>query len=159
MRNSPPEDYHGPALQKVFTAISEGMFGNKEELTTLIDTIRNKNDYYLVCHDFYSYLLAQEEVTYNKTADDNIYLRLISFTKTKMNGTESPSLELLSLPSSAVIELSLNTPTIYGTIYLNNSLITCRNIEAIEIPKPALNAGEVLKVKSYSNIKGQLKHI
>jgi len=62
MRNSDPYEYYGAALKKVFDAVSDGMFGNRDELTMLIDTIRNRNDYYLVCHDFYSYLKAQEEV-------------------------------------------------------------------------------------------------
>lgn len=63
MRNISPEEYCGPALKKVFDAIDSGMFGHTEELANLINTIRNKNDYYLVCHDFYTYLKAQEEVS------------------------------------------------------------------------------------------------
>lgn len=62
MRNTNPEDYYGHDLKQVFDAVTEGMFGNKEELTNLIDTVRNRNDYYLVCHDFHSYKKAQEEV-------------------------------------------------------------------------------------------------
>lgn len=38
------------------------MFGNTEELGLLLDTICNRNDQYLVCHDFYSYLDAQNKV-------------------------------------------------------------------------------------------------
>jgi glucan phosphorylase len=62
MRNCKPEDYYGSALKRVFDVISEGMFGYKEELTSLIDTLRYNNDFYLVCHDFYSYCDAQEKV-------------------------------------------------------------------------------------------------
>lgn len=62
MRNISPEEYHGPHLKRVFDAISDGMFGDRDELCNLINTIRNRNDYYLVCQDFHTYLKAQEEV-------------------------------------------------------------------------------------------------
>ncbi len=62
MRTSSRDDYVGKPLLKVFDAISKGVFGNKDELIGLIDTIRNKNDFYLVCHDFYSYCDAQDKV-------------------------------------------------------------------------------------------------
>lgn len=64
MRTSSQDEYIGKPLLKVFDAITSGKFGNKEELTELINSIRNKNDHYLVCHDFYSYLKANEEVNY-----------------------------------------------------------------------------------------------
>ena len=62
MRTTNRDEYVGKPLLKVFDAISNGVFGNKEELVGLIDTIRNKNDFYLVCHDFYSYCDAQDKV-------------------------------------------------------------------------------------------------
>jgi len=62
MRNVAPEEYYGPALKRVFNAITDGMFGNTEELTQLINTVRYNNDFYLVCADFASYCEAQERV-------------------------------------------------------------------------------------------------
>jgi hypothetical protein len=38
------------------------MFGREIELTHIIDTIRNKNDWYLINNDFDSYCKAQEQV-------------------------------------------------------------------------------------------------
>lgn len=62
MRSTNPYDYCGPVLNKVFDAILSGMFGSVDELKALIDVIRHNNDHYIVCHDFYSYLEAQERV-------------------------------------------------------------------------------------------------
>jgi len=62
MRTSEPKEYVGEALEKVFNAITEGTFGFKDEFKALLDTIRDKNDHYLVCHDFYSYVEAQKKV-------------------------------------------------------------------------------------------------
>lgn len=64
MKTGNKEEYIGKHLLKVFEAISKGVFGNREELVGLIDSIRNRNDFYLVCHDFYSYCEAQEKVIY-----------------------------------------------------------------------------------------------
>mmetsp|Transcript_18353 Transcript_18353/g.16000 ORF Transcript_18353/g.16000 Transcript_18353/m.16000 type:complete len:105 (+) Transcript_18353:2187-2501(+) len=58
MSQTNPSDYVGPELRRVFSEIEKGTFGNKEELTELLNTVRNHNDFYLVCHDFYSYLEA-----------------------------------------------------------------------------------------------------
>ena len=62
MRSLPSNDYVKPPLLKVFQAISNGMFGHTGELVSLIDQIRNQNDNYLVCYDFYSYIESQEKV-------------------------------------------------------------------------------------------------
>jgi starch phosphorylase len=62
MRNSNPDEYIGERLKRVFEAIDSGMFGNKEEMQTLLNALRNRNDHYLVCHDFYSYCDSQEKV-------------------------------------------------------------------------------------------------
>jgi len=56
MINTEPEQYLGPELWEVLNAISSGMFGDRENLTHLVDSIRNKNDYYLVGADFQSYI-------------------------------------------------------------------------------------------------------
>mmetsp|Transcript_5139 Transcript_5139/g.4359 ORF Transcript_5139/g.4359 Transcript_5139/m.4359 type:complete len:522 (+) Transcript_5139:1165-2730(+) len=62
MRNTDPLEYCGSDLRKVFNVIDEGMFGSKEELSQLVDVVRNKSDHYLVCHDFASYCEAQDKV-------------------------------------------------------------------------------------------------
>ena len=62
MRNTDAEEYIGSKLKKVFEAIRDNMFGNYEEMDILISSLTNKNDFYLVCHDFYSYCEAQEKV-------------------------------------------------------------------------------------------------
>lgn len=49
-------------LLEVFKVIDEGMFGREPELIHVIDSIRHKNDWYLVSEDFDSYCKAQEEV-------------------------------------------------------------------------------------------------
>ena len=64
MRNSNPDEYVGKALLKVFDAVCNGKFGNKQELTELINTLRNRNDNYLVCSDFTSYCQANELVIF-----------------------------------------------------------------------------------------------
>jgi glucan phosphorylase len=53
------EEYIGPELAKVFKSIGDGDYGNVEEMTCLLDNLKNGKDNYLVCHDFYSYLEAQ----------------------------------------------------------------------------------------------------
>ena len=65
MKNGNKDEYIGKSLLKVFDAISKGVFGNRDELVGLIDGIRNRNDFYLVCHDFYSYCEAQDRVFNN----------------------------------------------------------------------------------------------
>jgi len=40
----------------VLNAICDGMFGAKEELTLLVDSIRCNNDYYLIGADFKAYI-------------------------------------------------------------------------------------------------------
>lgn len=56
-------DYVGGRLGRVYNTIREGRFGgNTEAFKTLIDNLCNGNDNYLVSHDFYSYMEAQERV-------------------------------------------------------------------------------------------------
>jgi starch phosphorylase len=62
MRNSTYEEYLGPKLLPVFQAIKDGMFGNKEEMHSLLHGLEDGRDFYLICHDFYSYCQAQEKV-------------------------------------------------------------------------------------------------
>jgi starch phosphorylase len=58
MRNTDPKEYICPELWKVIDAIREGMFGHNDDLNHLVDTITNRNDYYLVGHDFLDYCAA-----------------------------------------------------------------------------------------------------
>ena len=62
MREADTNQYIGEPLLKVFKAIESGLFGYAEELSSLVDSVRHKNDFYLVCNDFYTYLQAQERV-------------------------------------------------------------------------------------------------
>lgn len=62
MKTTSSDEYVGKELKRVFDSISNGTFGNREELVSMIDSIRHRNDFYLVCHDFYSYLDAQKQV-------------------------------------------------------------------------------------------------
>lgn len=56
-------DYIGKRLAKVFEAIKSGKFGgNTQAFVNLIGALESGKDHYLVCHDFYSYLEAQERV-------------------------------------------------------------------------------------------------
>lgn len=133
MRNSEPHEYYGQALQKVFDAVSDGMFGNRDELTMLIDTIRNRNDYYLVCHDFASYIKAQEEV-------DRVYKDQDEWIKKSIRGS------IRSAKFSSDRTIAQYAQEIW-------------KIEPVDIPKPATCEGEVLRVKSYASLKSHLKNM
>ncbi|CAG9318472.1 unnamed protein product [Blepharisma stoltei] len=50
-----------PELQKVFDAIRRGNFGNPKELSVIADNVEN-NDYYLLKHDFISYIEIQDKI-------------------------------------------------------------------------------------------------
>ena len=62
MRNMNADEYVGGPLAEVLNAVQDGMFGWKEELSQLMDTVRHNNDFYLVCHDFYHYVETQARV-------------------------------------------------------------------------------------------------
>ena len=56
-------DYVGSRLGRVYETIKCGNFGgNTQAFVNLIDTLINGGDNYLVSHDFYSYLEAQDRV-------------------------------------------------------------------------------------------------
>jgi len=56
-------DYVGSRLNRVFDTIRSGTFGGDVyAFQNLINNLVNGGDHYLVCHDFYSYLEAQEKV-------------------------------------------------------------------------------------------------
>jgi glycogen phosphorylase len=50
----------GSRLKRCFDYIRSGRIGNPKELGSLVDTIEN-NDFYILKHDFYLYLQAQEK--------------------------------------------------------------------------------------------------
>lgn len=55
--------YVGSRLARVYETIKSGTFGgNTQAFINLIDNLLNGNDFYLVSHDFYSYIDAQEKV-------------------------------------------------------------------------------------------------
>jgi len=55
--------YVGSRLGRVYETIKSGSFGgNTQAFIHMIDNLINGNDNYLVSHDFYSYIEAQERV-------------------------------------------------------------------------------------------------
>lgn len=66
MRNTEARDYFGPKLWEVLEVISNDLFGYKYELDALVDTIRNKNDFYIIGADFDSYCEAQQRVIFKR---------------------------------------------------------------------------------------------
>lgn len=58
MRSRDPREYLGSRLVEVLDAISSDLFGYKNDLDALLDTIRNRNDYYILGADFASYCEA-----------------------------------------------------------------------------------------------------
>lgn len=59
MQNTDPNEYLGEKLVAAIKAITDGMFGKNDDLDHLVETIRNKNDFYLIGADFESYCEAQ----------------------------------------------------------------------------------------------------
>lgn len=56
-------DYVGKRLKRVYDTVKSGIFGgNTQAFKGIIDQLQNGGDHYLVSHDFYSYLEAQERV-------------------------------------------------------------------------------------------------
>ncbi|KAJ5135421.1 Phosphorylase [Penicillium bovifimosum] len=51
-----------PQLERVFNAIKDGMFGDKNEFSALLNSIEEHGDYYLVSDDFNSYITTHEMV-------------------------------------------------------------------------------------------------
>ena len=59
MRNTDYNDYFSDDLKKVFNEIRKGRFGHIDEFNSLLDTITNRNDFYLIGKDFPSYKATQ----------------------------------------------------------------------------------------------------
>ncbi|KAJ5481966.1 hypothetical protein N7475_000778 [Penicillium sp. IBT 31633x] len=51
-----------PQLERVFNAIKDNMFGDKDDFSALTNSIEEHGDYYLVSDDFNSYVTTQEMV-------------------------------------------------------------------------------------------------
>ncbi len=56
------KDYVGSRLRRVFDTIRSGHFGDLKEVNNILGNLESGGDHYLVCADFYPYLLAQEKV-------------------------------------------------------------------------------------------------
>lgn len=68
--------YVGSRLSRVFETIKCGTFGgNTGAFVHLIDSLINGGDNYLVSHDFYSYMEAQEKVDV-AYRDQNLWCRM-----------------------------------------------------------------------------------
>ena len=64
-------DYNiGRELREVFSAIRENRFGSARDTVSLVEGLE-KHDFYLVCHDFYSYMQEQERVDLMYADSDN----------------------------------------------------------------------------------------
>lgn len=55
-------DYVGSRLRRVLNALLGGQFGDINMARGILEGLPNGIDHYIVCHDFYSYLDAQERV-------------------------------------------------------------------------------------------------
>ena len=55
-------NYVGSRLKECFDTIYNNRFGNTSFMHDYLNSIINGGDYYLVCHDFYDYLKAQEKI-------------------------------------------------------------------------------------------------
>jgi starch phosphorylase len=62
MWNSSYEEYFSEDLKDVFKEIRNGLLGDPEEFRDLLNSVCNKNDYYLLGRDFTSYVEAQQRV-------------------------------------------------------------------------------------------------
>jgi len=51
-------DYVGSRLQKVFDAITTGLFGDVKVIEPILSSLADGGDHYITCFDFYSYIDA-----------------------------------------------------------------------------------------------------
>lgn len=64
-------EYHiGSELREIFSVIRENRFGSAKETVSLVEGLE-RHDFYLVCHDFYSYMKEQERVDLVYADTDN----------------------------------------------------------------------------------------
>ena len=107
MSVSAPEKYLPPSLQRVIQTIREGKFGERDVLMSLISTISNNNDVYLVGADFESYVDIQCKVIGG-------LCRLTRHTRTSRNGRRCRSGTPYDRGSSAAIAPSRSMLTTSG---------------------------------------------
>eukprot|EP00357_Protocruzia_adherens_P001389 CAMPEP_0115014494 /NCGR_PEP_ID=MMETSP0216-20121206/26115_1 /TAXON_ID=223996 /ORGANISM="Protocruzia adherens, Strain Boccale" /LENGTH=939 /DNA_ID=CAMNT_0002384251 /DNA_START=165 /DNA_END=2984 /DNA_ORIENTATION=+ len=70
----------GTRLKRVLETIKSGRFGDAGEYSTLVDPLFEGNDFYLVCHDFYSYVEAQEKVDESYKKPEEWWAKSIAMT-------------------------------------------------------------------------------
>eukprot|EP00742_Colponemidia_sp_Colp-10_P003889 GILJ01004142.1.p1 GENE.GILJ01004142.1~~GILJ01004142.1.p1 ORF type:complete len:944 (-),score=189.07 GILJ01004142.1:272-3103(-) len=56
------DKYTGNRLKQIFAMMTSGQFGDPKEMREIVDSLSNGRDHYLVCHDFYAYIEAQDRV-------------------------------------------------------------------------------------------------
>ena len=56
MRNTSYEEYFPLELREIFDDMNKGVLGDPNQFKDLLNTITNKNDYYLVGTDFKDYV-------------------------------------------------------------------------------------------------------
>lgn len=54
------DEYFPTELKEIFSEIERGLLGDPNDFKPLLDSIRNRNDHYLVGTDFIAYKEAQE---------------------------------------------------------------------------------------------------
>ena len=64
-------NYVGSRLNECFDCIYNNRFGNTQFMHDYLNGMINGGDYYLVCHDFYDYLEAQEKIDKDYQDKDN----------------------------------------------------------------------------------------
>lgn len=67
-------------LQSVIDLLASGKYGSHEDINPILDSLHWENDYYLIAHDFPSYLRAQAEV-------DTLYLDQDEWTRRSILST------------------------------------------------------------------------
>lgn len=55
------DEYFPSELKEIFSEIESGLLGDPNEFRPLLDSIRNRNDFYLIGTDFLAYKEAQEK--------------------------------------------------------------------------------------------------
>jgi hypothetical protein len=117
-------DYVGSRLGKVFKAIRDGVFGDLSLVGSMLYNLENGNDHYIVCHDFYPYIEAQEKV-------DATYRNQKQWCKMAIEG----------IAYSGKFSSDRTIQEYCSDIW---------KIEPVSIPKPTTNASA--RVKSFANL-------
>jgi starch phosphorylase len=113
----------GSRLRKCFDYIRNGTIGNPRELTSLVENLEN-NDFYIVKHDFYLYLEAQEKA-------DKLYSHKDQWLKMSIAG----ALKMGKFSSDRTI---------------NEYAADIWDIERVKIPAPSSSA--INRVRSQPNL-------